>query len=67
MPKKKVVHPKMDRYLIAINQPYEVEWVKEVMLKKYGITTEKVEIKNAVKRVGHLRRKVYAFIRSCHV
>ena len=62
---KKKTHKKMDRYLIATLEPHEIEYIQKKFHKE-GITTHKKEIQNAVKQVGHSRRKVYAFIRSCH-
>jgi len=63
---KKVLHPKIDPYVIATKQPHEIAYVIRRM-KKEGIETNKVEILNAIKNVGKSRRRVYSFIRSCHV
>lgn len=54
-------HPKMDRYLININQPYEIAWVIKRMAKIGRVVTSD-EVKRAVKSVGVGRQKVYTFL-----
>lgn len=58
---KKIKHPKMDRHLININEPYEVQWVITRMAK-YAVKVTAKEVKAAVKAVGISRRKVYAYL-----
>jgi len=54
-------HPKMDRHLININQPYEVTWVITRMAQ-YAIKVSSDQVRAAVKAVGNSRRKVYAYL-----
>jgi len=53
---------KMDRHLIATNQPYEIEYVIKKLAKE-GLTVSKADVLKAIKAVGRSRRKVYAALR----
>lgn len=53
--------PKMDRHLISINEPYEIQWVITRMAQ-YAIKVTSKDVKAAVKEVGRSRHKVYAYL-----
>jgi len=54
---------KMDRYLIAANQKYELDYVVAKM-KKEGIMVSTAMVSQIIKEVGRSRRKVYKNIRE---
>lgn len=66
---KKVIHPKMDRLLVSLKQPWEpkdmVRWFK----KKFGKTGFKINqtmVKDAVKLVGRSQKKVKQYLTDTH-
>jgi hypothetical protein len=54
-------HPKMDKYKISLKQKYEIEWVITRMAQ-YAVKVTSQQVKDAVKKVGNSRRKVYAYL-----
>jgi hypothetical protein len=61
---KKNKRPKMDRYLISVKQPHELDYVVNKMIIKEGIVISPADVILAVKTVGHSRRKVYQYFRD---
>ncbi len=52
-------HPKLDPNFISTKQVYELDYVVNRFHKK-GINISRQDVKEAVKKVGKSRRKVYA-------
>lgn len=56
-------HPKLDPNLVAISQKYELDYIVG-KFKKEGTKITSKDIREAVKKVGRSRRKVYGWLRD---
>lgn len=57
---------KMDRHLIAADQPHELDTAVQKM-KKEGFTTSREEVRQLAKQFNNSRRKIYKAIREKNV
>ena len=57
-------HPKMDPLLIAVHEPHETAHVVAKLKKEGFRRIGVIHVHDAVKAVGHSRRKVYNHLRQ---
>lgn len=56
-------HPKLDPNLVSLKQKYEIDYIVGKFHKE-GVKITSTNIRQAVNKVGRIRRKVYAWLRG---